>query len=165
MIRRSSLLLSVVAVVLSGGCNSAPSDRFSTEPPVFTRTCRDSTPQDAVDSLLFAYRAGDYATVYYLSKPAGSQSEADRKAFLAEVNEGGDWTPALWEIERQAAYAPDRKSADVMASVLSDLDGFLYSDSMRFFCFLDGTRWKIVKHQFEGESTLLAPAGTTTRTP
>lgn len=146
-------------VTLASGCATSASDSngFANYEPRYVRDYRDNTPLEAVDSLLFAYRQGDYEGVYHLTKPTDKQSAADRNAFIEEVAEGDDWTPALWELDRDVAYTGDRTSADVVASVLSDLEGFLYSDTMRFYCFLDGEHWKIAQHDFEGESALLAP--------
>lgn len=118
---------------------------------------------EAVDSLLFAYRERDHEAVYFLTKPATSHSAQDRKAFLAELQDNDEWTPALWQIDAKVAYTGEKSSADVTASVLSDLEGFLYNDTMRFYCFLDGEHWKIAQQNFEGESTLLGPVKTEVR--
>lgn len=144
--------------LFAGGCASPASDRFAEGGGTYTRQYKDSTPVEAVDSLLFAYREEDYEAVYHLTKPAGSQASPDRKAFLSEVKGDKDWTPALWQIDTNVAYTGEKTSADVLANVLSDLDGFLYNDTIRFYCFLDGEHWRIAQHSFEGESVLLAPA-------
>jgi len=158
--RQIGVFLSVAAGLLSlllSGCATTAPDRFPEGTPVFTRAYDDSTPLATVESLLFAYRAGDYSAVYFLTKPADGHSAAARDAFLKEVESGDEWTPALWQIEPHVAYTKDRESADVVASVLSDLEGFLYTDTMRFYCFLDGEHWKVARHAFEGESMVLAP--------
>ena len=152
-------------LLLAGGCASSGSDAMDRYEPRFTREYKDSTPLEAVDSLLFAYREGDYGTVYFLTKTTESQSDAGRKAFMEESRNSDAWTPALWEIDGHVAYTGDKNSADVTASVLSDLEGVLYNDSMRFYCFLDNGHWKIAQHTFEGESVLLGPADTVQREP
>ncbi len=149
--------------LFAAGCASSGGDGFDTSDPVFTKHYEDGTPLEAVESLLFAYRAGDYSAVYFLTKAADQQSAAGRQAFLEEVQAGDEWTPALWQLEPKVAYTGDKESADVMASVLSDLDGSLYADDMRFFCFLDGKHWKIARHAFEGDSVLLGPVETKQR--
>lgn len=153
----SSVAAGLLAALLLGGCATTNADHIPKGTPVFTRAYDDSTPLAAVDSLLFAYRAGDYKAVYFLTKPAEGHTTAGREAFLAEVEAGDEWTPALWQLEPDVAYTKDRASADVVASVLSDLEGFLYTDTMRFYCFLDGEHWKVARHAFEGESMVLAP--------
>jgi len=148
----------ILALILLPGCASTDSETFDPSEPVFTKRYEDNTPLAAVESLLFAYRAGDYHAVYFLTKPTENQSAANRKAFVNEVEAGDEWTPALWQLDPNVAYTGDKASADVVASVVSDLDGYLYTDTMRFYCFLDGERWKIANHDFEGESQVLAPA-------
>lgn len=155
----------LLALSLLGGCATSGSGDFDKNAPVFTKHYDDTAPLNAVDSLLFAYRAKDYIGVYYLTKPADAQSAADRKAFLAEVESGDEWTPALWQLETKVAYTGEKTSADVVGSILSDLDGFLYTDTMRFYCFLDGEHWKIARHAFEGDSVLLGPVETKQREP
>jgi len=161
----SVMAAGLLTLTLLAGCATSGSGGFDKSNPVFTKRYDDSSPLNAVDGLLFAYRAGDYNGVYYLTKPSDTQSAEDRQAFLDEVEAGDEWTPALWQLERKVAYTGDKASADVVGSVLSDLDGFLYTDTMRFYCFLDGKSWKIARHEFEGESVLLGPVETKQREP
>lgn len=156
----TAILAACAAFLVLSGCATKSKEEFNTGMPTFTRAYKDKSPLEAVESLLFAYRMGDFDAVYYLSKPADKQSATEREAFLKEVHGSKDWTPALWELDQDVSYTGDKESADVIASVLSDIDGFLYSDTMRFYCFLDGEHWKIAQHQFEGESTLMVPTET-----